>query len=57
MRLGQRISLWGLHARSRVERDDLAGTSHSDVVQIPGSDMVAPNFLVMGTAGNGVIAA
>jgi hypothetical protein len=47
VRLGQRRVLWGLHARSRVERDDLAGTSHSGILQQPGAGMIVPDCLVM----------
>jgi len=46
-----------LHVQSRVERDDLAGTSHSGIIQQPGAGMIVPDCLVMGAAGIGLIAA
>jgi len=46
-----------LHAQSRLERDDPAGTSHIGIVQKPGSGMDVPNFLVKDAAGIGLIVA
>jgi hypothetical protein len=40
-----------------VERDDLAGTSDSDIAQIPAGGMVVPDFLGIDAAGIDSIAA
>ena len=57
VRFAQQLRLWGLHAQSRLERDDPAGTSHIGIVQKPGSGVDVPNFLVKDAAGIGLIVA
>ena len=54
---GSGDSLWGLDARSRVECDDLAATSHSAVTPMPGDRVVPASYLPMDAAANRAFAA
>jgi len=57
VRLAQRRWLWGLLTLSRAEHRKVTGTSHSDVLPMPGEGMVMPDSLGVGAAGIGLIAA
>jgi hypothetical protein len=46
-----------LDARSRVEHDDPAGTSHSAITAMPGDWMAPLHYLALDAAGNGAFAA
>ena len=56
-RSGQRRSLWGLDARSLVERDALAGTLRSTIPPMPGYWLTPLHYLPLGATGNGALAA
>jgi hypothetical protein len=56
-RSGQRRSLWGLDARSLVERDALAGTLRSAIPPMPGYWLTPLHYLPLGATGNGALAA
>ncbi len=57
VRLVQQRWLWGLLAFSRAERRESTGTSHSDVLPMPGEGMVIGDSLGGGAVGIGLIAA